>query len=168
MGNLVSSDRRGVQRLVYARPAEAWLEALPLGNGRIGAMCFGGIGRDRIGLNDETLWSGSPETARSLSTPLGATGAHAVQAVRNALSAGDVRRAHELARGFQSGYSQAYLPLGDLLREITILGATHAPPGDVTRYRRVLDLDAAIATAAYDGRVHVRLTAGLGHRVSSA
>jgi alpha-L-fucosidase 2 len=131
MGNLVSSDRRGVQRLVYARPAEAWLEALPLGNGRIGAV-------------------------------------QAVQAVRNALSAGDVRRAHELARGFQSGYSQAYLPLGDLLWEITILGATHAPPGDVTRYRRVLDLDAAIATAAYDGRVHVRLTAGLGHRVSSA
>jgi alpha-L-fucosidase 2 len=133
MGNLVSSDRRGVQRLVYARPAEAWLEALPLGNGRIVATCFG-----------------------------------AVQAVRNALSAGDVRRAHELARGFQSGYSQAYLPLGDLLLEITILGATPAPPGDMTRYRRVLDLDAPIATAAYDGRVHVRLTTGLGHRVSSA
>ena len=156
MGNLVSSDRCGVQRLFYDLPAETWLEALPLGNGRIGAMCFGGIGGDRIGLNDETLWSGGPETARSLSTPLGATGATAVQAVRDALSAGDVRRAHELAGGFQSGYSQAYLPLGDLLLEITIFGATPAP-GDVTRYRRELDLDAAIATVEYEiGGVSVR------------
>ena len=92
MSNLVSSDRSGTQRLFYDRPAETWLEALPLGNGRIGAMCFGGIGRDRIGLNDETLWSGSPETARSLSTPLGATGADAVQALRDALTAGDIRQ----------------------------------------------------------------------------
>ena len=103
MGNLVSSDRSGVQRLYYDRPAGTWLEALPLGNGRIGAMCFGGVGRDRIGLNDETLWSGGPETARLLSTPLGATGAEAVQTLRDALRAGDIRRAHELAGGFHSG-----------------------------------------------------------------
>jgi alpha-L-fucosidase 2 len=149
MGNLVSSDASGVQRLYYDRPAETWLEALPLGNGRIGAMCFGGIGRDRIGLNDETLWSGSPETARLLSTPLGATGAEAVRAVRDALGAGDIRRADELARGFHSGYGQAYLPLGDLLLEIRVDGTTPAA-GDVTRYRRELDLDTATATAEFE------------------
>ncbi len=71
-------------------------------------MCFGGVGHDRIGLNDETCWSGGPETARLLSEPLGAIGADAVQAVRLALAAGDIRRAHELAGGFHSGYSQAY------------------------------------------------------------
>src|SRR3954447_12889406 len=120
MGNLVGSNRPGTQRLFYDRPAATWLEALPLGNGRIGAMCFGGAGSDRIGLNDETLWSGSPETARKLSTPLGAVGADAVDAVREALWAGDVRRAHELAGGFHSGYSQAYLPLGDLLLDVRI------------------------------------------------
>lgn len=156
MGNLVSSDRSGMQRMFYDRPAETWLEALPLGNGRIGAMCFGGIGRDRIGLNDETLWSGSPETARSLSTPLGATGADAVQALRDALTAGDTRRAHQLACGFHSGYSQAYLPLGDLLLEVRVDGATPAA-GDVTQYRRELDLDAAMATAEFEiGGVAVR------------
>src|SRR5213592_860484 len=104
MSDLVSSDRSGVHKLFYDRPAATWLEALPLGNGRIGAMCFGGVGSDRIGLNDETLWSGSPETARLLSTPLGATGADAVDAVREALWADDIRRAHELAGGFHSGY----------------------------------------------------------------
>ncbi|TDD27755.1 glycoside hydrolase family 95 protein [Kribbella turkmenica] len=156
MGNLVGSNRAGLQRLYYDRPADTWLEALPLGNGRLGAMCFGGVGKDRIGLNDETLWSGGPETARSLSTPLGATGAEAVQAVREALRAGDIRRAHELACGFHSGYSQAYLPLGDLLLETRVGGTTPAA-GELTRYHRELDLDAAIATSEFEvGGVAVR------------
>ncbi|WP_432936623.1 glycoside hydrolase family 95 protein [Kribbella sp. CA-253562] len=156
MGNLVSSDRVGTQRLWYDRPAASWLEALPLGNGRIGAMCFGGVGSDRIGLNDETLWSGGPETARLLATPLGATGGEAVQAVRDAMRAGDLRRAHELARGFHSGYCQAYLPLGDLLLETRIDGVVPAA-GDVTSYRRELDLDAAVAWSQYEvGGVVIR------------
>jgi alpha-L-fucosidase 2 len=49
-----------VTELTYDAPAASWLEALPLGNGRIGAMWFGGTGQDRIALNDETCWSGSP------------------------------------------------------------------------------------------------------------
>ncbi|GAA1120777.1 glycoside hydrolase family 95 protein [Kribbella jejuensis] len=149
MSDLVSSARSGRQRLWYDRPAATWLEALPLGNGRIGAMCFGGTATDRIALNDETLWSGGPETARQLSVPLGATGPDAVQAVREALWAGDIRRAHDFARGFHSGYSQAYLPLGDLLIETRVGGS--APVDDtVTAYRRALDLDEAVATTQYD------------------
>ncbi|MGZ0152904.1 glycoside hydrolase family 95 protein [Kribbella sp. WER1] len=156
MSNLVSSDRSGSHRLYYDRPAATWLEALPIGNGRIGAMCGGGLGTDRITLNDETLWSGGPETVRALSTPLGATGANAVQAVRDALRAGDVRRAHELARGFHSGYSQAYLPAGDLLLDLRVAGTTPEAAG-VTQYRRELDLDAAVVTTAYEiGGVAVR------------
>ncbi|TDO46699.1 alpha-L-fucosidase 2 [Kribbella sp. VKM Ac-2527] len=156
MSNLVSSDRAGTHRLYYEHPARSWLEAVPLGNGRIGAMCFGGVGTDRIGLNDETCWSGGPETARLLSEPLGAIGAEAVQAVRAALAGGDIRRAHELARGFHSGYSQAYLPLGDLLLDIAVDGSTPAA-GDVARYRRQLDLDTAMALAEYEvGGVTVR------------
>jgi alpha-L-fucosidase 2 len=156
MSDLVGSDRTDATWLYYDRPAGTWLEALPLGNGRIGAMCFGGVGADRIGLNDETLWSGGPETARLLSEPLGAIGADAVQAVRAALAAGDIRRAHELAGGFHSGYSQAYLPLGDLLLDLTVDGSTPAA-GDVTQYRRQLDLDTATALAEYElGGVAVR------------
>ena len=46
--------------LWYQSPAETWNEALPLGNGRIGAMVFGGIQEERICLNEDTLWSGNP------------------------------------------------------------------------------------------------------------
>ncbi|GAA1578671.1 glycoside hydrolase family 95 protein [Kribbella sancticallisti] len=156
MSDLVGSDRTDATWLYYDRPAGTWLEALPLGNGRIGAMCFGGVGADRIGLNDETCWSGSPETARLLSEPLGAVGPDAVQAVRAALASGDVRRAHELAGGFHSGYSQAYLPLGDLLLDVAVDGSTPAA-GDVAKYRRRLDLDTARAVVEYEvGDVAVR------------
>ncbi|WP_328320119.1 glycoside hydrolase family 95 protein [Kribbella sp. NBC_00382] len=149
MSNLVSPDRAGTHRLFYDHPARSWLEALPLGNGRIGAMAFGGVGSDRIGLNDETCWSGGPETARLLSKPVGAIGADAVQAVRAALAAGDIRRAHELAGGFHSGYSQAYLPLGDLLLDLAVDGSTPVAD-DVAEYRRELDLDLARALTEYE------------------
>lgn len=47
-------------KLWYKKPAENWVEALPLGNGRLGAMVFGGIDTELIQLNEETLWSGRP------------------------------------------------------------------------------------------------------------
>ncbi|MGW5188234.1 glycoside hydrolase family 95 protein [Kribbella sp. NPDC004138] len=129
--------------LTYDAPAADWLAALPLGNGRIGAMWFGGAERDRIALNDETLWSGSPETTRRLSTPIGEVGAAAVDRVRAALVQGDVRMAEELSHGFHSGHSQAYMPLGDLLLD-------HRLSGAVANYRRRLDLDTAVARAEYE------------------
>ncbi|HET7769936.1 MAG TPA: glycoside hydrolase N-terminal domain-containing protein, partial [Chloroflexota bacterium] len=46
--------------LWYERPASAWLEALPVGNGRLGAMVFGDVGLERLQINDDTLWSGGP------------------------------------------------------------------------------------------------------------
>ena len=46
--------------LWYRRPAEQWVEALPVGNGRLGAMVFGGIERERLQLNEATLWTGGP------------------------------------------------------------------------------------------------------------
>ena len=47
-------------RLWYRTPAQDWLEALPVGNGRLGAMVFGGVPSERICLNEDTLWSGRP------------------------------------------------------------------------------------------------------------
>jgi alpha-L-fucosidase 2 len=134
-------DARATE-LTYDAPAADWLEALPLGNGRIGAMWFGGTGEDRIALNDETCWSGSPETTRRLATPIGEVGPAALDRVRAAVASGDVRTAEELAHGFHSGYSQAYLPLGDLLLDFGRDGA-------VSGYRRRLDLDSAVARAEY-------------------
>ena len=51
-------------RLWYRQPASKWLEALPLGNGRLGAMLWGGPRRERVDLNIDTLWSGGPRTVR--------------------------------------------------------------------------------------------------------
>lgn len=148
MNDLIGADRTSETLLRYDRPAATWLEALPLGNGRIGAMCFGGVGVDRIGLNDETCWSGSPEATRLLATPLGEVGAAAVDRVRTALAAGDIRSAQALARGFQAGHSQAYLPFGDLLLDVKVDGRN--PSDALGEYRRVLDLDAAVAVAEYE------------------
>jgi alpha-L-fucosidase 2 len=48
-------------KLWYRQPASIWTDALPVGNGRLGAMVFGGIETERIALNEDTLWSGSPK-----------------------------------------------------------------------------------------------------------
>ena len=46
--------------LWYRQPAQQWVEALPIGNGRLGAMVFGGLAHERLQLNEDTLWSGGP------------------------------------------------------------------------------------------------------------
>jgi alpha-L-fucosidase 2 len=142
--------------LRYDRPATAWVEALPLGNGRIGAMHFGGVGHDRVALNDETCWSGSPHGMQRGSTPRGDVGPAVIDAVRAALAAGRVREAEALLLGLQGGHTQAYLPLGDVALQVRVNGALPTL-GTVTGYRRALDLDAAKAVTEYDfGGVAVR------------
>src|SRR4051794_6783263 len=49
--------------LWYRQPAERWVEALPVGNGRLGAMVFGGVAKERLQLNEQTMWSGGPQDA---------------------------------------------------------------------------------------------------------
>lgn len=61
MGCSKSDDTLQKDRLWYENPAEDWFEALPLGNGRIGAMVFGGVELDQLQLNEESLWAGCPE-----------------------------------------------------------------------------------------------------------
>src|ERR671917_727328 len=94
--------------LWYTRPAEQWVEALPIGNGRLGAMVFGGVGSERLQLNEDTLWSGGP---RDWDNP------HArdvLPEVRRLIAAGDYAGADSLCRQMQGLYNQSYQPLGDL------------------------------------------------------
>ena len=56
----VNAQTDNSQRLWYNKPASCWLEALPLGNSRMGAMVYGGIEREELQLNEETFWAGSP------------------------------------------------------------------------------------------------------------
>jgi alpha-L-fucosidase 2 len=124
-----------VRDLWYDRPARRWLEALPVGNGRLGAMVFGRTDRERIALNVDTLWSGEPHGA-------GVTGGPAALAEvrRRLLVDGDPVAAGAAATRLQGPNSESYQPLGDLW--LTYPGAGQEPPAG---YRRWLDLARAVA-----------------------
>lgn len=124
--------------LWYDRPAGQWVEAMPVGNGRLGGMVFGGVGADRLQFNEDTLWMGVP---RDYSHP-GA--AEHLPAIRKLLADGKQREAEQLAmEHFMSVplRQMAYQPFGDLFLEF---GGE-----DSAEYRRELDLDTAVATVRY-------------------
>lgn len=121
--------------LYYAQPATQWEEALPIGNGRIGAMVFGNVNKDRYQLNEDTLWSGFPrdtnnyEALRHLKTS------------RDLLQQGKYSEAEALIENKMLAVNcQAYQPFGDLY--IEWLNA----PSDIVQYERSLELSTAVAT----------------------
>ncbi len=124
--------------LWYRRPAEHWLEALPVGNGRLGAMVFGGIAREHLQLNEATLWSGAP---RDWNNP---RSKEILPQVRAAIFSGDYAKADNLCRKMQGPYIESYQSLGDLRLEFP--GGEAADSGT---YERRLDLDRAVATVRY-------------------
>ncbi|TVX96479.1 glycoside hydrolase family 95 protein [Cohnella terricola] len=125
-------------KLQYDKPAAKWTEALPLGNGRIGAMHFGGVERDRIGLNEDTLWSGTPSKEVNNENAL-----KVLSEVRRLVSAGLYEEADRKSKEMMGDFSQSYLPFGDL-----VLAFGH---GDVHRsYRRSLDLEDAVSRVEYE------------------
>ena len=132
-------------KLWYRQPAAQWVEALPIGNGRLGAMVFGGLVTEHLQLNEDTLWSGP---AATWNTP---DAQRALPAVREAIFAGDYVEADRRAKALQGAFTQSYQPLGDL--------HLHFTHGDnATAYVRDLDLDRATATTHYtvDGVTYTR------------
>lgn len=129
-------------RLWYSRPAQQWVEALPIGNGRLGAMVYGGTAVERLALNEDTVWAGSPHNNNRASARA------AIPEIRRLIFAGDYAAAEKLAdkevmpgEGHPNG--MAYQPVGDL--ELHFAGHEQ-----VENYRRELDLDDATARVAYD------------------
>ena len=128
-----------VSILWYRQPARAWSEALPLGNGRLGAMVFGGVAEERIQLNEDTLWSGEPHDYNH-------PGAFAHLAeVRKLIAEQKFDDAKKLAdatmRGLPEGQA-SYQPLGDL----NFVFENHATAQD---YRRELNLADSLARVSY-------------------
>ncbi len=122
--------------LRFDRPAKQWVEAGPVGNGRLGAMVFGGVAAERLQLNEATLWSGGPKDCNN-------PAARAVlPQVRAAVFAGRFQEAEELCKKMQGPYNQSYQPLGDLKLDFGNGAVT-------TSYERALDLDRAVATTRY-------------------
>jgi alpha-L-fucosidase 2 len=124
----------------FQRPADRWLQALPVGNGRLGAMVFGGTNRERLHLTESTLWSGAP-TVHNVNP----AARESIPAIRNLFFAGRYSEAEELCRknllGSESQFGTA-LPMAFL--EIETIFA-----GEISGYRRSLDLDEAIARVEF-------------------
>ncbi|BCS32114.1 alpha/beta hydrolase [Luteitalea sp. TBR-22] len=129
-------DGASLLQLAYARPARQWVEALPLGNGRLGAMVFGGVQTERLQLNEDTLWSGGPSDWNN-------PGARAALTdVRALVAAGRFAEADQAARRMMGPYTQSYLPLGDL-------HVVHDHGDLARRYTRTLDLATGEAVVSY-------------------
>ncbi|PUB24773.1 alpha-L-fucosidase 2 [Promicromonospora sp. AC04] len=131
-------------RLRWAAPAAEWAEAVPLGNGRIGAMAFGGA-TGRVALNDATVWSGKPDGPdRALDAVLaGGAGPARLAKVRAALDDGDLRAAERDLLTFEGPYSQEFLPLADL--QLTLV----RDPVGAEAAARDLDLDRGVLEESF-------------------
>src|ERR1700683_5097518 len=123
--------------LWYRQAADTWTDALPIGNGRLGAMVFGGVESERLQLNEGTLWSGGP---REWNNP-GAK-QHLAEVRRLVLEQADYVGADRECRQMQGPYNESYLPLANLHIKME-----HAGPAQ--DYRRELDLDTAISRVTY-------------------
>jgi len=129
----------GRLRLWYRQPAANWNEALPIGNGRLGAMVFGGVERERLQINDDTVWAGEK---RDRMNPAGPA---AVAEIRRLLFEGKPVEAEALADKAMIAVPRRmppYQTLGDLTIDFT-----HA--GQAADYVRVLDLNEAVSRVRY-------------------
>jgi alpha-L-fucosidase 2 len=126
-------------RLHYAAPASRWLAALPVGNGRLGAMVFGGVEVERIQLNEDSMWSGRPGGDPTKAGPAD------IARWREMLFQGEhVEVDREVMPAFSIGAAvRSHQTLGDLEMRFDAGG------GDIEGYRRALDLDTGVAHVAY-------------------
>ena len=126
-------------KIWFNHPANNWNEALPVGNGRLGAMVFGGITSERLQLNEETVWSGKPEDF------VNPNSRQALPQVRELLFAGKYAEAQKLAQENMMGdkkTNSSYQTLGDLQLEFL-------NQQNISEYRRELDLETAVAKVSY-------------------
>ena len=140
-------------RLWYRQPATEWLEALPIGNGSMGAMLYGGTQEDIVCLNEDTFWSGSPHNNNSPEA------LQYLPEVRRLIFEGKESEAEKLVnQHFVKGpHGQRFLPLGNLHIHFLQL------QGFVTGYERDLNLEDALAHVGYrQGNVSIKSTAYFG------
>ena len=130
--------------LHFAQPAAEWPDALPVGNGRLGAMVFGDPALERVQLNEESIWDGEP---RDRNNP---RAGEAVAKIRELLFAGKIAEAEALATTDMLSIPRrmpCYQTLGDLRLDFAASGLT--PDAKVENYRLELNLDTAVATTSF-------------------
>jgi alpha-L-fucosidase 2 len=141
--NKPASSAPGDLTLWYEKPAAQWVDALPIGNGRLGAMVYGGgedgaFSKEVLQFNEDTLWSGQPRDGNNPDAK------NHLAALRSAvLEHQDYHLADQLCKKMQGLFAEAYQPLGNLRVDLTHTGSA-------ANYRRQLDLDTACASTSYE------------------
>lgn len=124
--------------LRYSHPANVWVEALPVGNSHMGAMIFGGVGQERIQLNDETFWAGGPHHNNN------PEGRQHLDEIRQLIFSGEEKQAEALIDKYYMTphHGMSFLTLGDLL-----INFSHGEEGE--NYHRSLNISDAISKVEY-------------------
>ena len=131
------------ERLWYDRPAKIWLEALPIGNGRLGGMIYGGTKTDQIQLNEDSFWAGGPHNNNG-------TGAkNSLEQVRNLIFSGKESDAENIInQQFIKGpHGMKYLSIGSLY-----FTDSNIDEGQIRNYKRELDLKTALSTVSFESK----------------
>lgn len=146
LGTIISISVHAQQdlKLTYDKPAENWNEALPIGNGRLGAMVFGGIQQEHLQLNEETIWAGEPGNNVPKNT------FDSIQKIRKLLNEGQFEKAQNLSNityprtaPKDLNYGMPYQTMGDLFLDFN----GHK---NVKNYSRTLDIEKAVSTVSYE------------------
>lgn len=137
-----ATDSCGTTELWYAQPAKVWMESLPIGNGRLGAMTYGGIEEEKLALNESTMWSG--QYNENQNKPFGREKMNQLRKLffEGKLSEGN-RIAGDNLHGNQTSFG-THLPIGDLKMQFIY------PEGKVSGYRRSLSLDEAVSSVSFN------------------
>lgn len=129
-------------RLWYDKPAKDWNEALPVGNGRLGAMVYGDYRRETIQLNEESLWAGAKSDANAAS-------ADKLPEIQQLLLNGEIGKAVELSEKYMKSDPlriRSYQPFGNIYIDLLTGRSVNSAVSD---YRRELDLETGIASVSY-------------------
>jgi alpha-L-fucosidase 2 len=138
---LRARNEKPVLKIWYKQPANEWMKSTPIGNGRLGAMIFGGINNDRIALNEITMWAGQPDPNQEISC-----GKEMLAEIRSLFFEGKIKEGNNLATKYLSGRPNTFgthIPVGDLNLKFDYNEA------NVSDYMRELNLENAITTVSY-------------------
>lgn len=138
--NIISQNSRSYT-LWYEQPADEWMKSIPLGNGRIGAMVFGGVETETVALNEITMWSGQPDIFQE--RPLGK---EMLNNIRQLFFDGKYAEGNRVVSEFMSGVPHSFgshVPAGDLKLKF------YYPAANISNYKRELALDNAVNTVTY-------------------
>lgn len=139
---VTASPNNNRHKLWYKQPAKVWMESSPLGNGRIGAMVYGGVETETVALNEVTMWSGERDKFQER-----LCGKDILNDIRQLFFAGDYSKGNRIASEYLSGTPHSFgshVPLGDMKINFKY------PQGNISDYKRELNLENAINTVTFN------------------